>query len=62
MSTQRRQEMSEKKRVRRFQKIGDNVYRISGTVKRDARTGRYIVNDDSSQNAKKDSTVNRDMY
>ena len=47
--------MSEKKRVRRFWNIGDNVYRISGTVKRDARTGRYIVDDEGLlQNAKKD--------
>lgn len=53
--------MSEKKRVRHFQKVGDNIYRISGTVRRDARTGRYIVDDNSSQNAKKDFTVDRDM-
>lgn len=49
--------MTEKKIVRNYQKVGDNVYRISGTVRRSAVTGRYIVGNTSSRSARKQSSA-----
>lgn len=45
--------MTEKKVVRYYQKLSDNVYRISGTVRRDAVTGRYNTDASGLRGAKK---------
>lgn len=49
--------MSERKVIRSYQKISDNVYRISGTVRRDAVTGRFITDGSYSRSTKKNSSA-----
>lgn len=49
--------MTEKKQVRYFQKIGEDVYRVSGAVRRSAVTGRYVTKGSASRGLKKKPTV-----
>ena len=49
--------MTEKKQVRYFQKIGEDVYRVSGAVRRSAVTGRYVTKGSASRGLKKNPPV-----
>lgn len=35
--------MTERNETRFYQQIGNGVYRVSGTVRRSPRTGKYVV-------------------
>ncbi|MGO2895930.1 hypothetical protein [Corynebacterium casei] len=49
--------MTEKKQVRYYQKIGENVYRVSGAVRRSAVTGRYVTKGSAARDLKKNPLV-----
>ncbi|MDN6156219.1 hypothetical protein [Corynebacterium casei] len=49
--------MTEKKQARYFQQIGEDVYRVSGAVRRSAVTGRYVTKGSVSRSLKKKPSV-----
>lgn len=49
--------MTEKKQARYFQKIGDDVYRVSGAVRRSAVTGRYVTKGSAARGLKKKPSI-----
>ncbi|MDN5800435.1 hypothetical protein ACTXN9_11410 [Corynebacterium casei] len=49
--------MTEKKQARYFQQIGEDVYRVSGAVRRSAVTGRYVTKGSAARSLKKKPSV-----
>lgn len=49
--------MTEKKTARYYQKIGKDVYRVSGAVRRSAVTGQYVIDSSVRRRSKAKSSV-----
>lgn len=50
--------VAKKNTGRHFQEVGDGVYRVVGTVRRSAKTGRYVKRSSTSRNAGNKSSRN----
>ena len=49
--------MTEKNQARYFQQIGEDLYRVSGAVRRSAVTGRYVTKGSAARSLKKNPYV-----